>query len=424
MRWLLLLVLLPLATAYVAIYAPNFDPNCYYYEGDDGTYIQADGAAPLLLRDALRAMGIDAEVASVLDPNADAVIVLSCSDVNVKELESYILNGGNVIVDTFSIDLPEIGIFRSSQFRGIVLADYEPAIPYVSIRGFLVADPAVGGPVTDRARMYYVGPTIEDKNGFLNTGFLNESVLYWGTIGKGRVVATGCLLCADPSFLADMVDWAVDGVLDFPSVSVKREYPTEVAEGDQFQEVLRISVPRDIEVSVDYPTDPKYCGGPTRFEEENYSSGGNAVVVAKIAHNATIPCQLPPVTITARWRGELREIHLPPVSVSVVPAGFPSISDAERYLPFLLVLLLILIAASYPRWKVWRIRARIRRLERALKIIEYKYRTNQISKQVYEELVKDYMAEISRLRAMLPENEQQKKSDKKQRRPGEGRGKG
>ncbi len=421
-------LLLPIALAYVAVYAPDFDPNCYHFQGE-WVEIQASGATPELLVQKLRSMGIDAVFTSEVDEKADALIVLSCSNIDRNALLNYINNGGNVILDLFAQDFPELNLQRGEPFAGTVIVDV-PSMPipgeeglymeYLDGRAYLVSEAHVdaSGPIVDpyRARMYYAGPEVIDKSGSFNSGFDVGNVLLWRKNGS-NILATGCILCADPSLLADLCDWVVDGSVDFPRVHISRKVvPRSAMEGQTVQDIITATLPpEDVQISLLYDTDAAECG---EFLGSDEKKGGDYVVFTA-NYRAGKTCHLPMAILRVDWMGGTRYLYLQPTNPVIYPTPIP-MPDLSMFLFPLLLIVLLLLPFAYTYWRRGRIRRKIREIERAMKLVEYKYRTGKISRSVYEELVKDYMAELSRLRALLPEEEKSnnKKSNKKEDRKG------
>ncbi len=253
---LIVLLLIPLAFAHVYVYAPDFDPSAYTAPG--GLYIDAQEADALVTF--LQRAGFDASLVETV-PQAergDVIIVLGCSRVGEADAQTIVAMvkhvGIGLIVDLkcnspFSslLDVYPYDVYVGTRKAAL-------STDYATVQGYYVeagertscAAPACFG----YESMYYAGDALDARGDAWRDVFTDASLLVYRNLGEGRVAVTGCLLCASPLLMENMVDWAEDGMIDFPRFQIERS--AELQPDGKVHDVFTVVTSRDVSAKIVY----------------------------------------------------------------------------------------------------------------------------------------------------------------------------
>jgi len=417
-----LIVLLPAAQGYVLVYAKGFEYRWSY--GED-TYVRAGSVEKVL--ETWRGWGYrDLRASGRIDPGADGIIVLGCTELeedDLKLLEDYVKRGGRLVLDLYCpgrLDdfMYRYGVTRSGRpYRGVLLQ--RMVLPYAEVRGYPVDRPIIAQdtPVNSRyAGMVYSGPAFTITGDTFSDAFITptgDSVAFTAEIGKGKVYATGCLLCSNQLLMANVLDWVSDGRVDFPRFEVdRRVYPPVKEVGKPFYDELRVSLPPEeketLDVSVAYPYNEE---GFCRMVpvQERKTEGSTVVFRFEYTPQEKVSCSLAPVLVSMTWvspKGKVvREFTVPGEYVQVVA---PPLYVPPSALPYVALALLAVLAGLavlgkeyHKRKKISDMKLRLKVLEEGLKELHKKLMTRQITEDVYKKLVERYVAEMEELRAKI-----------------------
>ncbi len=417
-RLLLFLLILPLSFSAVAIYAKDFSTDCYAYQG---TVEELLPQSPHVLAAYLRDLGFDVNVIYSTDDLSryNAVIVLSCTSMNPQDVDRFLRfykEGGGLIIDLRSTNplADRFGVVKKTYKlegldRGSISTSYTEIKNGILVKGALTS-PA--GPVFfGYERMYYVGEPIYLPRGF-NSGFATENgenVLGWKE-DKGRVVVTGCLYCSGPLLLANLVDWAEDGKIDFPSFSVTRKVlPDVVKPGETLVDDIRVLASDSMTVGGEYVygVGGKYCnfGEPQAEFGRPHPLGDRIEVETKFIYKASgLPgtCYLPPVLLHLSFSGKKRDVIVDPVEVTVAGTSVVAYTDNLRWIVGALFVLVVVAAIfAAPRIRKRRLLKEWKKYVLLIEMTKKRRLANKISEDAFKSLIKDYEERLQEIEAEL-----------------------
>ncbi|NPA86382.1 MAG: ThuA domain-containing protein [Candidatus Diapherotrites archaeon] len=413
MRWLLLLLLLPLSLAKTAIYAKDFSLECYIYRSETAELIPE---SPYVLAAFLRDSGLDVEVINSSEnlDLYDAVVVLPCTTMDPQDVERFVAfyeAGGGLIVDLrdYNPVAEQFGVVKKTyEMEGLERGSLSTT--YVTItNGILVNNPLISpsGPLRyGYERMYYVGEPIFLPKGF-NSGFVTENgenVLGW-KVENGRLVVTGCLYCSGPLLLVNLVDWAEDGVVDFPDFTVVRDViPSTVLEGETLADMVRIVADEDLRIEGEYVygVSGPFCdfGEPTVEFKGPTRVGDRVEMEALFTYTAegTGSCLLPPVLLTLSYENQKREVIVDPVEVTVSQRRIALYNESFPYLAAVGVLLLAVAFVALRPFLRRRYLLREReKYQQLIKLTMKRRMQGELSEEAYKQLVSEYQKKLQEI---------------------------
>ncbi len=441
MFFLLIILLLPSTWARVLIYAKGFAADAY---GEAGTlYLDVQDAHAL--KTFLERAGFDVDIieSPTEATSADVIIVLGCakiSDTDAALLLTLAKEGAGLIVD-LRCPSPFTHLLRVAPVDDYVgIRTGVLSTEYATVTGYYVEAgehtscnaPACFG----YESMYYVGKTLYAEGEEWRDVFTDASILVYRNIGQGRVAVTGCLLCASPLLLENLVDWAEDGVIDFPKVTVKRE---ATLHPDGFvHDIFTIVAPIDVNAHI-YYSSPSNCPLIKTRDETNRPrplTGGRAsVFFIGILQPLSSVCRTEDALIEFSWDGQRRHIIVRGESVATtiknIETEMPAIPSVPmpRSLDELLlgiagvlfvifvILLLVQLKAERTSRKTQKmekkdkrrlLRAQIRALrlkereiEETLKELTRQWMTGKMDEDEYRKTKTLYEAKLANIRARI-----------------------
>lgn len=437
----LLLLLFPIAWARVLIYAKGFAPDAY---GETGNlYLDVQDASAL--ETFLERAGFDADVIS--DPKEatpdDAIIVLGCtriSDAEAAHLLALTKEGAGLIVDLrcpspFAHLLRVVPVDDYVGIRTGVLST-----EYVTVNGYYVVAakhtscnvPACFG----YESMYYVGKTLYAEGEEWRDVFTDASLLVYRDLGKGRVAVTGCLLCASPLLLENLVDWAENGRVDFPKVTVEREAALH-ADG-LIHDVFTLIAPTDVNARIYYRS-PSNCPLLKTVDETNrprpLTRGKASVFFIAMLQPLSDVCRTEDVLVEFFWNGQRRHVlvrgETVATTVKSVAEGAPalplfptprSLDDILLWIAGVLfvifiVLLIVQMRAGRAekkekkldkkerkrliRMRIRALRLKEKEIEETLKELTRQWMTGKMEEEEYRKTKTLYEAKLANIRAKI-----------------------
>ncbi len=416
---LLLLLLIPTAFSLTAIYARNFSVDCYIYRTASEQLLPE---TPKILESYLEDMGFDVDVIEDTEDLRmyDALIVLSCTDMdpkNVEDILNFYDGGGGLIVDVHRENpITEALGVRKKTYPLEGLKRGSLSTLYVDIKNGVIVKETIkdgeGPIVSGYERMYYVGEPIYLPSGF-NSGFAPESgedVLGWKKDG-GRVAVVGCLYCADPLLLANLVDWAEDGKVDFPRFLIKRRaLPDVVPAGGTIVDEIEVVVEEGVQQvtgSYLFGTSGAYCNFEllsSEFERPQPFGDKYRLSARFTLRAGTEPetCYLPPALLEIFSGSSTRRVTVDPVEVVV--SGRTMVQFTENDLPLIAGILVVFLLTLF----VIKMMSRRQRLLREwrkyrflIKVAKRKRMKREISQEAYERMMAEYEKALQEIEVEL-----------------------
>ncbi len=349
------------------------------------------------------------EVKEVTHPEGDVVIVLGCTsldDETALAFLDYVEEGGSLIVDARGNNrlLTYLNVGESFVVRG--RDEVRVSLYYSTIDGGVLVEGALAGPGSPfwgYEKMYYVGRGIRTPQDWTSL-MVTENGVEVAAI-KGNVSVVGCLLCADPLFIQNLVDYLEDGKNDFPRVDVRRyATPRVVKWGDTVEDIVEVTVSSpDVEVQVSYPYETgDYCSfplirgeiGDIRPEDGGYTQSTRFVYRAEGRS-----CELAPVIVKAVFEGKEREITVRGQRITVEEEGL--LVGGNYLLPGLLIVLALLTYFGLGRLKRSSLIKRWKRVKLLMRLTKRRYMKREIDEETYKRLISDYQKELDIVEAEM-----------------------
>ena len=413
--------MVPLVSASVAIYAKDFSTECYIYRDSQSELLPQ---SPFILKSFLSDSGFDVDVITSTDnlDKYDAVIVLSCTKLTTNDLNNIIRfyeKGGGLVLDARE-DNPLIHHFdvykKTYPLEGLDRSSLDTT--YVTVKnGVLVNTPIINKSspiVSGYEKMYYVGEPLAAPSGF-NSGFTTESgenVMVWKMDGMKRVAILGCLYCADPLLLTNVVDWAEDGSVDFPDFRIYRKVIPEIVPlGNILVDMISITVDKELNnVTGNYlynTGNPAYCdfGEPRSEIEPPEPEGDSYKISVKFTYKARGKpgtCSLPPALILLKWKDQTRRVIVDPVEVTVSGKSIAyTVSNIfeENYVLLIGIALGLLLVGAYFAHEGKK-RKLIREWEKYKNLIALTKKrrlVGELSEDAYKDLLKTYQEKLQEI---------------------------
>jgi len=435
-----ILLIVPLAHATVYIYSKGFDAN-RYNESLGTLYLDVKG--PSALAAFLRSAGFDTVVVNTVPPAkaGDVIIVLGCTDISTSDARTLVNlaeNGVGLIVDAHCPS-PLLGVLNvglSETYKGIrkgVLST-----EYATVTGYY--DQAGERDVCDAPACfgyesaYYVGSTLYAPDPSWRDVFADASLVIYRKLGQGHVAVTGCLFCASPLLLENMVDWADNGKIDFPQIEIKRT--ARVSPDGYVYDTFTLVAPSGASAKVEYT--PGQC--PLIKIDQNPPqplAGGKVskVFVAVLKPSKNI-CVTPDALIIFSYKGMKRDVIVrgetvvvgQPVNVQTQGINIPFPRSLDDILTWVAAILLVIFVAlvvtqarhakregseerrNEPRRidkrrlirkKLRALRLKEKEIEETLNVLTTQWMRGQMSEEEYRKTKTLYEAKLANIRAKI-----------------------